>query len=72
MMKWKTKPVSVEAIRWNGTNVEEMEAFGINAGLDTLAVGSYIVKNGRNRFHVYSEKAFYEMHERDLIWDENI
>lgn len=26
-MKYKTKPCEIEAVRWNGTNLEEMKSF---------------------------------------------
>jgi hypothetical protein len=73
MMKYKTKPVEIEAIQWTGKNLNEMEeAFGLVAGFDTLEVGSYVVKNAKGRLEVFSQNAFHETHERVLVWEDNI
>jgi hypothetical protein len=72
-MKWKTKPVEVVAVQWTGENVQEIEeSFGVVAGLDTLEIGFYIVRNAKGRLEVYSPSAFYETHERVLVWEDNI
>ena len=72
-MTWKTKPVLVEAIQWTGKNAKEMEdEFGIVVNLDSLAVGSYIVKTAKGQLVVYTDNQFYKYHERQLTWEDNI
>lgn len=72
-MKWKTKPVIVEAVQWTGNNEEEFaKAFGVVVGLDSLTIGSFIKRTEKGRLEVLSEDAFYKTHERNLVWEDNI
>jgi hypothetical protein len=72
IIKWKKKPVVIEAVEWTGSNVQEMEEFGIFVSLDSLEVGSYIVKEANGKAQVYPREVFHATYERHLIWDENI
>jgi hypothetical protein len=72
IMKWVKKPVVVEAIQWTGDNIEEMKEFGVETDLDILDIGGYVVKETNGSLYAYSQRAFYAVYERHLVWDDNI
>ena len=78
-MKYRRKPVEVEAIRWLGDNTEEVIDFCGNGayyiprssyieiptrtGALRAVPGNFIVRDERNEFLIYSTKMFIETFE---------
>lgn len=77
-MKYKKKPVVIDAIQWNGKNVDEIEAFltdnGIIKGeyveIATLegimigSIGDYIINGVKGEFYPCKPDIFDRSYER--------
>lgn len=88
IIKWKKKPLVVEAVQFDGINISEIEKFvgsdnvttvlGVVYGVKTLddnvmiSKGDYIVRDHKGDIRVYPGSKFHEIHEKQLVWDENI
>ena len=77
-MKYKKKPVIIEAIQWTGNNYDEVKAFiGNNAnqsgynnlhiftleGVMTASAGDYIIKGVKGEFYPCKPDIFNETYE---------
>lgn len=86
--KWRTRVIEIDAIQYDGTNIEEIKTF---VGAEVVAtIGTvmysvrtpdgkkllhkhdYVIKGLRGELYVFSERAFHTTYERNLIWDDNI
>lgn len=43
-MKYRKKPVTIEAIQWTGSNVDEMKDFVNDAGIISFCTGELLIK----------------------------
>jgi hypothetical protein len=71
-VKITRRPVIIEAVQWTGENVKEMEEFGVQAGLDTLSIGAFVVRNEKGKLEAFSKLAFHKVFQKHLVWEENI
>ena len=79
-MKYRKKPVVIEAVQWNGKNHDEMESFvGLSAGvgLDYVWIttlegtmqaskGDYVIKGVQGEFYPCKPDIFEATYEMEL------
>jgi hypothetical protein len=85
--KWKKKPVVVEAVRFNGDNVEEIKEFvgdnlvtiitGVYSvktleGKMMVSKGDYVIKGVKGEFYPCKPDIFHATYEKHLVWEDNI
>ena len=88
IIKWRTKPVVIEALEYTGDNINEIKEF-VDAGIlvevsrgvysirtfqgnSMINKGDYIIKGYRGEFYPCNPDTFHTKYERHLVWDENI
>lgn len=66
------KPEEVEAVRWDGTNIDELRKLGLTLGFHMLNIGDFVVKNVEGELSIYDTEGFRKYFKRKLVWDDNI
>ncbi len=78
--KYRKKPIIIEAVQWNGNNVDEVMSFIKNVasynvelgtldiqtleGTLTILMGDWIIKGVKDNFYVYEREEFVATYER--------
>jgi hypothetical protein len=44
----------------------------VQAGLDTLSIGAFVVRNEKGKLEAFSKLAFHKVFQKHLVWEENI
>lgn len=79
MRKYRSKPVEIEAVQWDGKNLDELRAFvpeewrdnrihqplGIKTleGIMTVSVGDWIIKGTEGEFYPCKDSVFQRKYE---------
>ena len=72
-MKYRKKPVIIEAIQWNGRNSLELIEFTNNKlfprletleGIITASIGDFIIKGVNGEYYPCKPEIFYKTYER--------
>lgn len=86
--EWRTKVVTIEAVQYDGKNIDEIRLFTgkenlVEVSQDIysivtlegkmlMSVGDYIIKGLKGEFYPCKPDIFHMKYERNLVWDENI
>lgn len=86
--EWRTKVVVVEAVQYDGNNIDEIIEFAgkrhvveVSSGMYSIRTlegnmlisnGDFIIKGLKGEFYPCKPDIFHMKYERNTIWDDNI